>query len=144
MAEKYIKASDCEKYFYEHLDDLHMAGAMNAIDEMSNEDVVPVVRCKNCKYVDNGYIGHLNCRFFNSMPVSGMDYCKWGEQKEATFEKEVAVKHGHWIEEYDCGDITPHCSECGETALTKEETSYDYVYSSYCPHCGAKLNKCNS
>lgn len=56
----------------------------------------------------------------------------------------VPVKHGHWIEEYDCGYITPHCSECGETALTKEETSYDYVYSSYCPHYGAKLNKCNS
>ena len=141
MAEKYIKVSECEKYFYEHLDDLHMAGAMNAIDEMPNEDVVPVVRCKNCKYVDNGYIGHLNCRFFNSMPVSGMDYCKWGEQKEATSEKEVAVKHGHWIEEYDYGYITPHCSECGETALTKEETSYDYVYSSYCPRCGAKLDK---
>ena len=51
----------------------------------------------------------------------------------------VPVKHGHWISEYDCGYITPHCSECGETALTKEETSYDYVYSSYCPHCGAKL-----
>ena len=53
----------------------------------------------------------------------------------------VPVRHGHWIEEYDCGYITPHCSECGETALTKEETSYDYVYSSYCPRCGAKLDK---
>ena len=51
------------------------------------------------------------------------------------------IRHGHWIEEYDCGYITPHCSECGETALTKEETSYDYVYSSYCPRCGAKLDK---
>ena len=49
------------------------------------------------------------------------------------------VKHGHWIDEYDCGYTTPHCSECGEIALTKEETSYDYVYSSYCPNCGAKL-----
>ena len=59
----------------------------------------------------------------------------------------VPVRHGHWIEEYDCGYITPHCSECGETALTKEETMYDYVCSSYCPRCGArmdKLNKCNS
>ena len=53
----------------------------------------------------------------------------------------IPVKHGHWIEEYDCGYITPHCSECGETALTKEETSYDYVYSSYCPRCGAKMDK---
>ena len=52
----------------------------------------------------------------------------------------VPVRHGHWVSEYDCGYITPHCSECGETALTKEETSYDYVYSSYCPRCGAKLD----
>ena len=50
------------------------------------------------------------------------------------------VKHGHWVSEYDCGYTTPHCSECGETALTKEETSYDYVYSSYCPRCGAKMD----
>ena len=42
MPEKYIKASDCEKYFYEHLDDVHIAGAMNAIDEMPAADVVPV------------------------------------------------------------------------------------------------------
>ena len=52
----------------------------------------------------------------------------------------VPIRHGRWIEEYDCGYITPHCSECGETALTKEETSYDYVYSSYCPKCGAKMD----
>ena len=51
------------------------------------------------------------------------------------------IRHGHWVSEYDCGYTTPHCSECGETALTKEETSYDYVYSSYCPRCGAKLDK---
>ena len=42
MSEKYIKASDCEKYFYEHLDDVHIAGAMNAIDEMPAADVAPV------------------------------------------------------------------------------------------------------
>ena len=51
----------------------------------------------------------------------------------------VPIRHGHWVSEYDCGYTTPHCSECGETALTKEETSYDYVYSSYCPNCGAKM-----
>ncbi len=50
------------------------------------------------------------------------------------------VRHGHWVSEYDCGYTTPHCSECGETALTKEETSYDYVYSNYCPRCGAKMD----
>ena len=42
MSEKYIKAADCEKYFYEHLDDVHIAGAMNAIDEMPDADVAPV------------------------------------------------------------------------------------------------------
>ena len=42
MPEKYIKASDCEKYFYEHLDDVHIAAAMNAIDEMPAADVAPV------------------------------------------------------------------------------------------------------
>ena len=42
MPEKYIKAADCEKYFYEHLDDVHIAAAMNAIDEMPAADVVPV------------------------------------------------------------------------------------------------------
>ena len=42
MAEKYIKSSECEKYFYEHLDDAHIAGAMNAIDEMPAADVEPV------------------------------------------------------------------------------------------------------
>ena len=29
-----INADDCEKYFYEHLDDNNIAGAMNAINEM--------------------------------------------------------------------------------------------------------------
>ena len=52
----------------------------------------------------------------------------------------LPIRHGHWVSEYDCGYTTPHCSECGETALTKEETSYDYVYSSYCPRCGAKMD----
>ena len=90
MAEKYVKASECEKYFYNHLDDNEIISAMNAIEEMPAADVAP-------------------------------------------------VKHGRWVSEYDCGYITPHCSECGEIALTKEETSYDYVYSSYCPNCGAKM-----
>ena len=44
MTEKYIKASECEKYFYEHLDDNGMIGAMNAIDEMPAADVQPVKR----------------------------------------------------------------------------------------------------
>lgn len=55
--------------------------------------------------------------------------------------KVAPVRHGFWVAEYDCGYTTPHCSECGEIALTKEETNYDYVYSSYCPHCGARMDE---
>ena len=44
MPEKYIKAADCKKYFYEHLDDVHIAAAMNAIDEMPAADVSLVRR----------------------------------------------------------------------------------------------------
>lgn len=36
-----IDADTVEKYFYEHLDDLHMAGAMNAINEMPTIDAEP-------------------------------------------------------------------------------------------------------
>lgn len=46
MADKYINTSECEKYFYKHLDDNGMIGAMNAIDEMPAADVQPVKRGK--------------------------------------------------------------------------------------------------
>ena len=83
--------------------------------------------CENCEYKPKGK---------NNKMLLCMS-CQYAKRLIAA---DVApVRHGHWIEEYDCGYITPHCSECGETALTKEETSYDYVYSSYCPRCGAKL-----
>lgn len=35
-------ADDAEKYFDEHLNDLHMAAAMNAINEMPTIDAEPV------------------------------------------------------------------------------------------------------
>ena len=90
-------------------------------------DRVEVVRCKECIYVDNGYIGHLYCRFFNSMPVSGMDYCKWGKQKVSTSEKEMPVKHGHWIDNKHTDTVI--CSEC--KCVFTDETNY-------CPKCGSK------
>lgn len=91
-------------------------------------DRVEVVRCKECIYVDNGYIGHLYCRFFNSMPVSGMDYCKWGKQKASTSEKEVPVKHGHWIDNKHTDTVI--CSEC--KCVFTDETNY-------CPNCGSRM-----
>ena len=87
-----------------------------------------MVTCKDCIHIDVCYL----------IEHYGRDLCS--DDVCDNF-LETSVCHGKWIEEYDCGYITPHCSECGETALTKEETSYDYVYSSYCPHCGAKMDK---
>lgn len=87
MAEKYIKASECEKYFYEHLDDIHIAGAMNAIDEMPKADVIPVkhgrwinenfyTRCSACgnmatydrygQEVESGYCPHCGARMYEN------------------------------------------------------------------------------
>lgn len=37
-----IDADEAEKYLYQHLDDLHMIAAQNAIDEMPTIDVQPV------------------------------------------------------------------------------------------------------
>ena len=108
--------------------------AINIVNSVPSENTVEVVRCKDCIHVDNGYIGHLNCRFFNSMPVSGMDYCKWGKQKAATSEKEVPVKHGHWINE----NFYTHCSACGKMAIYDKYGQE--VESDYCPNCGAKMD----
>ena len=81
MAEKYIKASECEKYFYEHLDDNSMIGAMNAIDEMPAADVAPVVRCKDCKYLEiSGCYGECGKGYLGI--VRPDCYCCYGERRE--------------------------------------------------------------
>ena len=80
MPEKYIKASDCEKYFYEHLDDVHIAAAMNAIDEMPAADVAPVVRCKDCKYLEiSGCYGECGKGYLGI--VRPDCYCCYGERR---------------------------------------------------------------
>ena len=80
MPEKYIKAADCEKYFYEHLDDVHIAGAMNAIDEMPAADVAPVVRCRDCKYLEiSGCYGECGKGYLGI--VRPDCYCCYGERR---------------------------------------------------------------
>ena len=144
MAEKETKScSDCIHfdvcYKIEHFGrDLETNIPCKEFIDVS--DRAEVIRCKDCIYFDNGYIGHLFCRFFNSMPVSGMDYCKWGEQKEATSEKEVPVKRGHWIvqENWTSDDYYYTCSICNEDFYMIVGTPSDNNYK-YCPNCGAKM-----
>ena len=87
MPEKYIKAADCEKYFYEHLDDVHIAGAMNAIDEMPAADVAPVVRCKDCKNAWHSLEGLRCCIWATSEENCETEpdaFCSFGERQEGT------------------------------------------------------------
>ena len=76
MTEKYIKVSECEKYFYEHLDDIHIAGAMNAIDEMPNEDVVPV---KHGRWINENF--YTRCSACGNMAI----YDKYGQEVESDY-----------------------------------------------------------
>ena len=82
MPEKYIKSSDCEKYFYEHLDDVNIAGAMNAIDEMPAADVAPVrhgrwieqEQCEESLYSCSA-CGTEWVTIEGTPKENGMDYC---------------------------------------------------------------------
>ena len=81
MTEKYIKASECEKYFYDHLDDYNIISAMNAIEEMPAADVMPVVRCKDCKYLMfSDCYGECSRSYLGI--VRPDCYCCYGEKKE--------------------------------------------------------------
>lgn len=69
-----VDADEAKKYLYEHLDDLHMIAAQNAIDEMPTIDAQPVkhgewetkggVHCTRCGWRPTGRI----CDLFT-------DYC---------------------------------------------------------------------
>lgn len=44
------------------------------------------------------------------------------------------IRHGQWM--FDTRTIVPRCSVCGEDAIAE-------TISSYCPHCGAKMEEEN-
>ena len=65
------------------------AGKKSAAELMVSHDVVPVVRCKECKHYDNSegiFWCHLNSKFYpggmdwHSFPEDG--YCSYGERKD--------------------------------------------------------------
>lgn len=53
----------------------------------------------------------------------------------------VLIIHAEWVYEYNFDGVSYYCSNCGEEALTKKETTNDYVCTKFCPNCGAKMNK---
>ena len=56
------------------------------INSIPAADVVPVVRCKDCKYLVNATVnanGFLICDV-NDMEIAPDDFCSYGEPKERT------------------------------------------------------------
>lgn len=60
------------------------AKAICVLHDMPTADVVPVVRCKDCKYLVNATVnsnGFLICHV-NDMEIAPEDFCSYGERKE--------------------------------------------------------------
>lgn len=52
-----------------------------AIKAAPAADVVPVVRCKDCKYRTGERSGLVRCRAFNYMPMCVDNFCSYGKRK---------------------------------------------------------------
>ena len=68
---------------------LDMSAIETEIEAMPSADVVPVVRCKDCKwYGANPYDweneDEMFCKFWiDYLPTNADDFCSYGERKEA-------------------------------------------------------------
>lgn len=56
--------------------------AISIIEKIPSEDVVPVVRCKDCKYCSSYYDSDRYCDMFDFEPPSDDFYCRDGERKD--------------------------------------------------------------
>lgn len=123
-----IDADAVEKYFYEHLDDLHMAAAMNAINEMPTVDAEPVKhgkwlvtwQCHNYHEMDSGDYAyqysecmvHVTC----SVCCKDSDSFKW--------DKSGKGKNG-----------------IAGLAYKMQIAKMNALKTKFCPHCGAKMDE---
>ena len=48
-------------------------------------------------------------------------------------------EHDRWVERIAVENDYAYCSQCGGGILL--DGGEDYVYSAYCPHCGAKMEE---
>lgn len=131
MSDKYINTSECEKYFYEHLDDNAMIGAMNAIDEMPAADVQPVKFGKWEYYESNGECNIYICSVCNTpfelpmnvVPLSVFWYCphcsadmrskedRYVQKLEKDLEQMKKLLTAA-VEDLSCGGETKSCETC--------------------------------
>lgn len=63
--------------------DRGVGAAMQAIDDASTVDAVPVVRCKDCRYWQDNNEGypHPDCRWGHEETPDPDDYCSYGERR---------------------------------------------------------------
>lgn len=82
-----MDAIDGGRYSLDTVDDCIELG--NSIKALPAADVVPVVRCKDCRYLVNATVnsnGFLIC-YVNDMEIAPDDFCSYGERKEGKDEK---------------------------------------------------------
>lgn len=150
MIDKYIKASECEKYFYEHLDDNGIIGAMNAIDEMPAADVQPVKFGKWVYYYSKNEYDIYKCSVCNKpfelpmnvIPSSVFCYCprcsadmrnkedRYIEklEKELKQAKELLQAAVNFITDGDCPDCAYNVSEKCPVIIADDVCKFKWIY----------------
>lgn len=96
--DEYVNCKLLKKRFRKRLDwlkkDIHdtYTGALydgcvadtNLIDEIPAADVVPVVRCKDCKYAAEVWSSSVRFCMFSHMPTRPDDFCSCAERKDGS------------------------------------------------------------
>ena len=63
---------------------IHMVVPISEIDKLPTVDAVPVVRCRDCKYWENGKDYEPYCNHWGNMmtDTNPDDFCSYGERKD--------------------------------------------------------------
>ena len=78
-----IDALDKKYRYGGDIDRCGLATALDEIEAIPAADVVPVVRCKDCKYLGITTLGSYWCRNVNGCAKPTSDsFCSYGEGKE--------------------------------------------------------------
>jgi len=81
-----VLPKEYRNYQTDNLDDAYERGWEDALENLKNAptvDAVPVVRCKDCKYLVNATVnsnGFLICNA-TDMEIAPEDFCSYGERR---------------------------------------------------------------
>ncbi len=81
--DEYIKKQDAIDLIMSQPVDAHYPSwYVDLVDKISVADVVPVVRCKDCKYAVETWSGSVHFCMFSHMPIRPDDFCSCAERKD--------------------------------------------------------------